>query len=176
MPAASKACQQLVKHVSSYTSYYICVLMLLCVLILLYMCPHTAMYVSSYYYVCPHTTICVLVLLYVSSCYFIYVLILLHTCPHTCTYVSSYACPERRAARPDRRKRYIRLRIRYIRMRRRMHTSPHTRSRDLTAATLYTSPHTSAYSTCVRILSHYYTRIRSAEDAEASVQALLRLY
>ena len=27
------------------------------VLILLYMCPHTSTYVSSYYYMCPHTTI-----------------------------------------------------------------------------------------------------------------------
>ena len=32
----------------------------MCVLILLYVCPHT-IYVSSYYYVCPHTT------MYVSS-------------------------------------------------------------------------------------------------------------
>ena len=32
-----------------------------CVLVLLYMCPHTCTYVSSYYYVCPCTTI------YVSS-------------------------------------------------------------------------------------------------------------
>jgi len=28
----------------------------ICVLILLYMCPHTPIYVSSYYYMCPHTT------------------------------------------------------------------------------------------------------------------------
>ncbi len=62
----------------------------MCVLILLYMCPHTAMYVSSYYYVCvvillymsllvyfcPHTNLCV------SSYYYI--------CPHTTIYVSSY--------------------------------------------------------------------------------------
>jgi hypothetical protein len=30
----------------------ICVLILLCVLILPYMCPHTTIYVSSYYYIC----------------------------------------------------------------------------------------------------------------------------
>ena len=57
-------------YVSSY--YYICVLILLymcphttiCVLILPYMCPHTTIYVSSYYY------ICVLILLHVSSYYY----------------------------------------------------------------------------------------------------------
>jgi hypothetical protein len=65
-----------------------------------YMCPHTAIcvlillyvssyyYVSSYHYMCLHTTICVLILLYVSSYYCM--------CPHTtiCVlillYVSSY--------------------------------------------------------------------------------------
>ncbi len=70
------------------------------VLILLYTCPHTTIYVSSY------STI------YVSSCiqkkhsssgqeeedtytlfsyYYIRVLILLYTCPHTTMYVSSYS-------------------------------------------------------------------------------------
>jgi len=34
----------------SFSYYYVCVLILLC------MCPHTTMYVSSYYYMCPHTT------------------------------------------------------------------------------------------------------------------------
>ena len=55
----------------------ICVLMLLCVRILLYMCAHTTIYVSSYYY------ICVLILLYMCA----------HTtmCPHTAIYVSSYS-------------------------------------------------------------------------------------
>ena len=61
------------------------------------MCPHTLLfpvtfgiYVSSYYgmcvliplYVCPHTTICVLILRYVSSYY--------NMCPHTTIYVFSY--------------------------------------------------------------------------------------
>jgi hypothetical protein len=54
--------------------------------VLLYMWPHTTIYVSSYccvcvlilLYMCPHTTICVL--------------ILLHMCPHTTIYVSSYSC------------------------------------------------------------------------------------
>jgi hypothetical protein len=36
-----------------------------CVLILLYMCPHTIIYVSSYYFMCPHTPT------YVSSYYYI---------------------------------------------------------------------------------------------------------
>jgi hypothetical protein len=78
-------------HVSSY--YYICVL------ILLYMCPHTTtMYVSSCYYVCvlillymcPHTTI------YVSSyCCICVLILLLYMCPHATMYVSSYyyMCP-----------------------------------------------------------------------------------
>jgi hypothetical protein len=70
----------------------------MCVLILLYVCPHTTVcvlmllymclrgrardagayyiYVSSYYYVC------VLILLYV------FVLILLYVCPHTTVYAS----------------------------------------------------------------------------------------
>ena len=47
----------------------------ICVLILLYMCPHTTIYVSSYCNMCPYTTIhvssyydvCVLILQYVSS-------------------------------------------------------------------------------------------------------------
>jgi hypothetical protein len=89
----------------------------MCVLILLYMCPHTAVYVSSYccmcvlilLYVCPHTAVytavylssycykCVLILLYVnrpqiagyvSFCY-ISVLILLYICLHTTTSASS---------------------------------------------------------------------------------------
>ena len=40
------------------------VVCILCVRILLYMCPHTTIYVSSYYYMCPHTTVFVLILLY----------------------------------------------------------------------------------------------------------------
>ncbi len=71
-----------------YVSSYCCI----CVLILLYMCPHTTIYASSYYhicflillYLCPHTTI------YVSSYYYICVLILVYMCSHTTMYVSSY--------------------------------------------------------------------------------------
>ena len=51
---------------------------------LLYVCPHTTIYMSSYYYMC------VLILLYVSSCYYMCVLILLYICPHTTACVSSY--------------------------------------------------------------------------------------
>ena len=90
-------CPHSTRHVSSFC--YICVLIILCmcphtavcvltatcVLILLHMCPHTAIYM------CPHTAT------YVSSSCCICVLILLHMCPHTApyeshtaTYVSSY--------------------------------------------------------------------------------------
>ncbi len=72
--------------------------------VLLYMCPHTAIYVSSCCYMCPHTAICVLILLlmcphaaiYVSS----YCNMCPHTaymCPHTATYVSSYYFSQRRS-------------------------------------------------------------------------------
>jgi hypothetical protein len=92
-------------YTHNYACVAICVLILLymcphsiiCVLIL-YMCPHTTAYVSSCYNMCPHTTKCVLILLYMSSYYcassyyYIRVLILLcvfirsHTCkgPHIC--------------------------------------------------------------------------------------------
>ena len=42
------------------SSYYNCI----CVLIILYLCSHTTVYVSSYYYigVRPHTTSCVILL------------------------------------------------------------------------------------------------------------------
>ena len=72
----------------------------ICVIILLYMCPHAAIYVhhtnidvsscsfthvsSILLHVCPRTTI------YMSSYYYIYVLILLCVCPHTTIYMSSY--------------------------------------------------------------------------------------
>jgi hypothetical protein len=53
--------------------------------ILLYICPHTTIYMSPYYciyvrillYICPHTTI------YMSAYYYIYVRILLYIYPHT---------------------------------------------------------------------------------------------
>ena len=76
------------------SSYYIYVLIPLCVLILLYLCLHTTVYVSSSYFMCPHTTISV------SSYYCICVLklpcvLILQMCPHTNIYVSSYyyLCP-----------------------------------------------------------------------------------
>ncbi len=74
-------------YVSSYCD--------ICVLILRYMCPQTAVYVSSYYYMCSHNRavpasrrarqryICVLILLYMCP----------HNtmCPHTAAmYLSSY--------------------------------------------------------------------------------------
>jgi hypothetical protein len=50
-------------------SYYVSSYYHMCVLLLLYVCPHTTM--------CPHTTI------YVFAYYYICVLILLYMCPHT---------------------------------------------------------------------------------------------
>jgi hypothetical protein len=80
--------------------------------ILLYMCPHTTIYVSSYCYICVlillygHTYssirthmckcgnillhICVLILLYMCPHTTICVLIQLYLCPHTTIYLSSY--------------------------------------------------------------------------------------
>jgi hypothetical protein len=71
----------------------------ICVLILLYMCPHNTTFVSSYDYMCPHATICVLILQYVSS-YYICVLMLLYMCPHItmcphttiCVLILLYIC------------------------------------------------------------------------------------
>jgi hypothetical protein len=103
-------CPHITTHVSSYyyvcvcshtniSCYYVCVCphtnacphAAMCVLVLLYMCPHTAIYVSSYCYICvlillymcPHTTIYVL---HVSSYYYIcatYVSSCYCMCPHT---------------------------------------------------------------------------------------------
>ena len=56
----------------------------MCLLILQYMCPHTAMYVSSYCYMRPHTAI------YVSSYCYVCVLMLLYMCPQTAIHVSSH--------------------------------------------------------------------------------------
>jgi hypothetical protein len=124
------------------SSYYVCVLIgargaheeppaaapsCVCVLILLYMCPHTTIYVSShyyicvlillymcpqYYYMCPHTTICVLILLYmcphttinVSSYYYICVLILLSYVPLyycICVRTGARGAPEHAPAAPS---------------------------------------------------------------------------
>jgi hypothetical protein len=58
----------------------------ICVLILLYMCPHTAMHLFSYCSMCPLTVI------YVSSYCCLCVLILLYMCPLIAFHVSSYSC------------------------------------------------------------------------------------
>ena len=69
------------------------------------MCPYNTIFVSSYYYVmCPHTTIyvssycCVLILLYVSSYYYICVLILLYMSSYyyICVFTLLYMCPQTR--------------------------------------------------------------------------------
>jgi hypothetical protein len=60
-------CPHTAMYVSSHC--YVCVLILVC------MCPHTAMYVSSYCYTC------VLIVLYTL---YICVLTVLYTCPQTC--------------------------------------------------------------------------------------------
>ena len=79
------------QHMSAYvTQCYKSAYCYICVLILLYMCPHSAIYVSSYCYMCPQRYICVLILpTYVSSYCDVCVLILLHMCPHITIYVSS---------------------------------------------------------------------------------------
>ena len=58
----------------------------ICVLILLYVCPH-AIFVSSYYYVCVLILVymCPRTSVYVSSYYYMCVLILVYMCPHTTT-------------------------------------------------------------------------------------------
>ena len=74
----------------------ICVLTLLhTCLILLYMCPHTAIWVLILLYVCPHTAIYVsascYICVYVSSnrcmCPHTTIYLYVSTCPHTTTYV-----------------------------------------------------------------------------------------
>jgi hypothetical protein len=50
-------CVRILEYVSAY--YYICVrILLVCVRILLCMCPHTTMYVSACYYVCVRILLC----------------------------------------------------------------------------------------------------------------------
>jgi hypothetical protein len=70
-----------------YVSSYCCI----CDLTPLYMCPQTALSVSSYYCMCPHTTI------YVSTYCYICVRILLYMCPHTtlCVLILLYMCRSR---------------------------------------------------------------------------------
>jgi hypothetical protein len=71
----------------------------ICPLILVHMCPHTTIYVSSVQ--CRLTTslyIRPLILVYVSSCYYVYVLMLLYMCPHAtscvlCTKASTMPSP-----------------------------------------------------------------------------------
>jgi hypothetical protein len=82
-----------VHHTAMYLdNAAICVLILL---ILLYVCPRTTVYVSSYYYIRPHTSVCFHTTIYVSSYYYICVLILLYMCPHTtvCVLILLYMCP-----------------------------------------------------------------------------------
>jgi hypothetical protein len=52
----------------------------MCVLLLLYVCPHTAVCVSSYCYACVLILLCMCphAAMYVSSCCYVFVLILLH--------------------------------------------------------------------------------------------------
>ena len=66
----------------TFTTIYVYMCTIICVLVLLHMCPRTTSHVSSYYS-------------YLSSYCYIFVLVLLHMCPHTAAYVSSYylMCP-----------------------------------------------------------------------------------
>ena len=65
----------------------------MCVLILVYMCPHTTIHVSSYYYMhgcgCLHTAyMCVLILLYMCVLILLYICVssyCVYVCPHTAT-------------------------------------------------------------------------------------------
>ncbi len=59
------------------------------VLILVCMCPHTVMYVSSYCYICVLILLCMCrhTVMYVSSYCYTCVLVLLYMCPHTVMYV-----------------------------------------------------------------------------------------
>jgi hypothetical protein len=66
---------------------YVCSSCCICVLILRYMCPHTAVCVFSYCYVC------VLILLYLCPYTAVYVSAYCCVCPHTAIYVSAYCCP-----------------------------------------------------------------------------------
>jgi hypothetical protein len=84
---------------SGSTSVYVSAYHYICVLMLLYACPHTTMYVSSYYYVCvlmllyvsSYSYVCVLIVLYnVFSCCCMRVLILQCLCPHATMYVALY--------------------------------------------------------------------------------------
>ena len=113
--AGAELIREVCPHTTCLSRKYICVLMLLyvsscrwggalarCVLMLLYMCPHTAcpalrpsVYVSAYcyrcvrilLYMCPHTAI------YLSSYCYICVLILVYMCPHTTFPSYNYMCP-----------------------------------------------------------------------------------
>jgi hypothetical protein len=71
-------------YVSSYCYVSSIFILLTCVFILLFMCPHTTMCVLVLLYVCPHTAMS----LAFSFC--LCVLILICVCPHTTVYVSSY--------------------------------------------------------------------------------------
>ncbi len=113
--AGAELIREVCPHTTCLSCKYIWVLMLLyvssycwggatvrCVLILLYMCPHTAcpasrpsIYVSAYcyrcvrilLYMCPHTAI------YLSACCYICVLILVYMLPHTTFPSYNCMCP-----------------------------------------------------------------------------------
>jgi hypothetical protein len=83
-------CVLILQYVSSY--HYVCVL------ILLNMCPHTTVYLSSiqYYYACVLILLCMCprAAMYLST-YYYSVVIPLYICPHTTIHVSTfyYMCP-----------------------------------------------------------------------------------
>ena len=58
----------------------------MCVRILLYMCPHTAVYVSAHYYV----SYWLYIRLQEAGVFILYVYPYYYMCPHTITHVSSY--------------------------------------------------------------------------------------
>jgi hypothetical protein len=142
MRSHATLCVLIPVYVSAYYS--------ICVLILLYMCPHTAIYVSAYY------SVCVLMLLYVSSYYCICVRILLYMRPHTAINVSSYC--------------YVCVRI-LLCMR------PHT-AIYVASYCYYMCPHTAIYVSAYYSTCHYICVLHasSCSSVACCIKALLTAF
>jgi hypothetical protein len=83
-------CSHTAVCVRPHTARYVSAYCVVCVLILLCMCPH-AICVRILFYVSSYCYICVLILL----CMCLHAIcfrILLYVCPHTAMYASSYCC------------------------------------------------------------------------------------
>jgi hypothetical protein len=92
--------QLILLYVCPLTAICVSAYYCMCVVILLYVCPHTAVCVSSYCYVCVRILLylCAHTAIYVSAYYYVCahtamcVLILLYVCLHTVLCVSAYYC------------------------------------------------------------------------------------